>query len=109
MTDIVNERVNEAEKVLLQRAKKLESLVNKAKGKKVAEGFKEGVNIVSDMINGHVKMIETMVFDEPKTALEQTRNLALVTGGMNKSPAEHLKSITDPVDTMLATLEGMIR
>ena len=109
MSDIVNDRVNEAQALLKVRADRLEKLVAKTKGKKVPKQFTEGVELVANLISGEAQIIDKIVFDAPKTYLEQMRNLQLATGGMNKTPAEYLKSATGTIDTMLEMLEGMTR
>ena len=54
------------------------------------------------MIEGQSKLIDTFVFDEPKSRLEQMRNLQLTTGGMNVSPKQYIKPATDAIDMMLS-------
>ncbi|MBP5707588.1 MAG: hypothetical protein J6W79_01165 [Alphaproteobacteria bacterium] len=109
MADIVNDRVNEAQALLKKRADKLESLIKKTKGKKVPKQFSEGMKLVADLISNEAQLIDKMVFDVPTNALEQMRNLQLVTGGMNETPTEHLKSMTGTIDGMLEILEDMTR
>lgn len=109
MADVVNDRVNEAQAILKERAERLNRLVNKTKGKKLSAQFAEGVRLVSDLIKGESEIIDALVFDAPETYLEQMRNLQLATGGPSEKPAEHLKNATDAIDTMLETLEGMAR
>ena len=108
MADIVNDRVNEAQAEMLKRAKKLEKLLATARGKKVSAGFLEGANLVKDMIETQTRMYDAVVFEAPKTALEQNRNLMLMTGNMNQSVKEGIKPVTDALDSMLAALEQMV-
>ena len=109
MADVINNRVNEAQALLQIRADRLQKLLKNARGKKTTKAFQEGVDHVAKMIEGELKIIDTAVFDMPKTRLEQMRNLQLTTGGMNTSPTQHLKPATDVMDMMLATLEEMVR
>lgn len=109
MADIVNERVNIAQQELQKRANKLQRIVAASKGKKNSAGFDQGVKLVSQMIESQSKLIDAVVFDAPKTALEQDRNLMLVTGTMNQSVKEGIKAATDAIDSMLHTLEEMSR
>lgn len=109
MVDIVNNRVNEAQAELQKRAVRLEKLVKQTKGKKTSASFQEGVKLLSEMIEGQSKLIDTIVFDAPKSRLEQMRNLQLTTGAMNVSPTQHIKPATDAMDMMLSTLEDMVR
>ena len=109
MADIVNERVSIAQQELQKRANKLKRIVAGANGKKKNAGFDEGVRLVSDMIAGQSKLLDAVVFDAPKTSLEQQRNLMLVTGNMNQSVKEGIKAATDAIDSMLYTLEQMSR
>ena len=109
MADIVNQRVNIAQQELLKRANRLKRIVASTKGKATSAGFSEGVRLVSDMIDGQSKLLDTVVFDAPKTALEQERNLMLMTGGMNQTVQEGIKASTDAIDAMLHTLEQMSR
>lgn len=109
MADLINDRVNEAQALLAVRAKRLEKLLKSTQGKKQSDGFKEGTRLLSEMINGQSKIIDGMVFDEPKSHLEQMRNLQLTTGGMNQTPAQFLKPTTDAMDMMLDQLESMAR
>ena len=107
--DIFNKRVNEAQALLALRAKRLEKLLKSSQGKQQSEGFKEGTRILSELIKGQSEIIEGMVFDKPKTHLEQMRNLQLTTGAMNQTPTEFLKPTTDAMDMMLDQLEKMVR
>lgn len=109
MADIVNQRVNIAQQELLKRANKLKRIVAASKGKAASPGFSEGVRLVSNMIDAQSKLLDTVVFDAPKTALEQERNLMLMTGTMNQTVQEGIKSATDAIDAMLHTLEQMSR
>ena len=109
MADIVNDRVNTAQAELAKRASALKRIVAKSKTKKLAPGFNEGVKSVSQMIEGQSKLLDTVVFDTPRTALEQQRNLMLMTGTMNQSVQEGIKSATDAIDAMLRTLDEMTR
>lgn len=107
--DIVNERVNTAQSELDKRAKRLNRIVASARGKKTSVGFDQGVKLVSEMIRGQSELIDAMVFDSPKTALEQNRNLMLITGNMSQSVQDGIKPATDAIDSMLSTLEQMTR
>ena len=109
MSDIVNERVDEAQRELMLRAKKLEALVKGAKGKKLSPGFKEGVSLTIKMIEGQAELYDKLIFDAPKTALEQRRNLMLLTGSMNQSVKEGIKTTTEAIDSMIASLQAMVR
>lgn len=109
MADEVNTRVNEAQAELQKRAEKLERIVARSKGKMANAAFAEGVKLVTQMIEGHSKLIDRMVFDEPETILEQQRNLMLVTGTMAQSVQEGIKPATDAIDAMLDALEQMSR
>ncbi len=109
MADIVNDRVNTAQAELAKRASALKRIVAKSKTKKLAPGFNEGVKIVSQMIEGQSKLLDAVVFDTPSTALEQQRNLMLMTGTMNQSVQEGIKYATDAIDSMLRTLDEMTR
>lgn len=76
MADIANDRVNTAQSELLKRAKKkLESIVKQARGRRPNPAFEEGVRLLNDMIQSQSKLYDTVVFDTPKTSLEQMRNL----------------------------------
>jgi len=108
MKDIVNDRVNEAQAELKKREDKLNKLIQSAKGKKVSAEFTEGAKILADMIKGQTEIIDKVVFETPKTMLEQRRNLQLATGDMNQTPKEFMKNSTDLMDMMLDTLEGMV-
>ncbi len=109
MPDIVNQRVNEAQKELQLRAQKLERLVKNAKGKKISPAFQEGVRLLTDMIENQSKLYDEMIFSAPKTALEQNRNLMLLTGNMNQTVKEGIKTTTDAIDAMIHSLESMVR
>ena len=109
MADIVNDRVNTAQAELAKRANELKRIVAKSKTKKLGAGFNQGVEIVSQMIEGQSKLLDTLVFDMPRTALEQQRNLMLMTGTMNQSVQTGIKSATDAIDSMLRTLDEMTR
>ena len=109
MADIVNKRVNIAQNELNKRAEKLNRIVARTKGKKENPAFVQGVKLVSDMIAGQSKLLDTVVFEAPTTALEQHRNLMLMTGTMNQTVQEGIKSSTDAIDRMLETLEQMSR
>lgn len=109
MADIVNDRVNTAQAELAKRASALKRIVAKSKTKKLAPGFNEGVKIVSQMIEGQSKLLDAVVFDTPSTALEQQRNLMLMTGAMNQSVQEGIKYATDAIDSMLHALDEMTR
>ena len=107
--DVVNRRVRTAQEELQKRAKRLNQLLKQTQGKRMSAGFNEGVDLVRQMIDGHTKLIDTMVFDSPKTGLEQQRNLMLATGNMSQTVQEGIKSTTDAIDSMLNTLEQMTR
>ena len=109
MADIVNDRVNEAQSLLKQRADRLEKLVKSTKGKKMSEGFNEGVELLTKMISSQSDLIDKLVFEAPKTAIEQMRNLQLTTGGMNETPTKFLSNLTGAIDGMFAQLEKMAR
>lgn len=109
MADIINDRVNEAQAQLQKRADKLNKLVQSAKGKKVSSEFARGAELLSNMIQNQSEIIDNAVFKEPKTRLEQMRNLQLTTGNMNQTPTEFMKSTTDAMDIMLDTLADMVR
>lgn len=109
MADIVNDRVNTAQAELAKRAAELKRIVAKQKTKKPNPAFDEGARLVSQMIEGQSKLLDTAVFDTPKTALEQQRNLMLMTGTMNQSVQEGIKTTTDAIDSMLHTLNEMTR
>lgn len=109
MADIVNERVNIAQQELEKRADELKRIVAKSKTKKLGPAFADGVKLVSQMIESHAQLLDTIVFDAPKTSLEQHRNLMLMTGNMNQSVQEGIKSATDAIDAMLHTLNEMTR
>ena len=83
--DIINDRVNTAQMELDKRAKKLQRIIAASRGKKTSVGFDQGVKLVTEMIRGQSELIDKIVFDSPKTALEQQRNLMLITGNMNQS------------------------
>lgn len=109
MTDIVNQRVNEAKMELQLRAQRLEKLLNRAKGKNMTPAFQEMAQLTMKMIDSEVKSYDEMIFLEPKTVLEQHRNLMLLTGKMNQTVKEGIKPATDAIDTMIQTLESMVR
>lgn len=109
MPDIVNQRVDEAQRELQLRAQRLERLVKRAKSKNMSPAFQEGVHLVSDMIENQSKLYDEMIFSVPKTALEQQRNLMLFTGKMNQTVKEGIKTTTDAIDTMIQSLESMVR
>ena len=105
--DLVNSRVNSAQAEITKRAKRLEEIVKRPGAKSAA--FQEGAKLLSDMIEAQAKLIDTVVFDAPKTYMEQTRNLALATGGMNNSAKEGIRYATDSMDMMLDMLDDMSR
>lgn len=109
MPDIVNQRVDIAQKEMKKRAARLERIVKSAGVKKNSAGFAEGLRLVSDMIRGQSELYDAVVFDAPKTALEQQRNLMLITGAANQSVQEGIKPATDAIDAMLNMLEQMTR
>ena len=109
MVDLINKRVNEAQAEIQKRAVRLEKLVKESKGKKTADGFQEGVNILREMIKSQSEIIDKAVFEAPETSLEQIRNLHLTTGLMNETPKHYLKPTTDAMDMMLKQLESMVR
>ena len=107
MTDIVNQRVDEAQMELQLRAQRLEKLVKRAKGKNMPPAFQEMAQLTMKMIDNEVKLYDEMIFSAPKTELEQMRNLMLLTGKMNQTVKEGIKPATDAIDTMIQTLESM--
>ena len=107
--DLVNERVNIAQQELAKRAKRLDSIIANARGKRVAVGFERGTQLVRELIDKQSELYDAIVFEAPKTALEQNRNLMLMTGTMNQSVQEGIKTATDAIDAMLHTLEQMSR
>lgn len=109
MADLINERVNAAQAELEKRAERLKSIVAASQNKKKSEGFAQGIELVSSMIEGQTKLIDSVVFDSPRTRLEQQRNLMLMTGNMNQTVQEGMKSTTDAIDGMLDALEQMSR
>ena len=109
MADIVNDRVNAAQAELQKRKNRLNRIVANTKATKKSAAFVQGVELVSQMIDGQSKLLDTVVFDVPKTALEQHRNLMLATGTMDKTAAEGIRTATDAIDSMLHTLEEMSR
>ena len=109
MVDIVNKRVNTAQKALAERADKLKELVLKTRGKPQSECFKEGVELLERLISAQSQLIDNLVFEVPQTRLEQHRNLMLTTGAMNQTVEEGIKSSTDAIDAMLESLEHMTR
>ena len=109
MADIVNDRVNTAQAELEKRAKRLKRIITASKNKKTSAGFIQGIELVSQMIEGQIKLIDAVVFESPKTSLEQQRNLLLMTGNMNQSVQEGIKTETDAIDGMLDMLEQMSR
>jgi len=104
MSDVVNERVDAAQQELQKRADRLRKIIE-SKGKNRTKAFDEGAKIVAEMISGQSELIDELVFKAPRTSLEQMRNLQLVTGGMDKTPAQGIKTTTDAIDSMLAALE----
>lgn len=109
MADIVNDRINTAQAELLKRAKRLENLVKQARGRRPNPAFEEGVRLLNDMIQSQSKLYDTVVFDAPKTSLEQMRNLRLMTGDMNETVQQGIKPTIDAIDMMLDTLTQMSR
>jgi len=109
MANIVNDRINAAQAELAKRAQELKRIVAKSKTKKLDPEFNEGVNLVSQMIEEHSKLLDSGVLDTPATAQEQERNLMLMTGTMNQSAQEGIKYATDAIDSMLRTLDEMTR
>lgn len=107
MADVVNERFFAAQAELEKRAKRLERIVQKTKGKPKNEGIAQGIKLVGEMISGQAQLLDTMVFETPKTALEQQRNLALATGNANQTVQEGMRSTTDAIDCMLDMVEQM--
>lgn len=107
--DTVSSRVVTAQEELQKRAKRLNQLLKQTQGKRMSADFNEGIDLVRQMIDGHSKLINTMVVDSPKTGLEQQRNLMLATGNMSQTVQEGIKSTTDAIDSMLNTLEQMTR
>lgn len=108
MADIINDRVNQAMDELKKRAERLERLKARAKDKKVTMGFAEGIRLVGQMIEGYAELIDNVVFEAPKTKLEQMRNLELTTGNMGQTVPEGISSTTGAIDAMLESLEQML-
>jgi hypothetical protein len=108
-TDYVNERVNIAQQEILKRAKRLERIARSTQGKKHVAGLREGIELVREMIENQSKLYDVVVFDTPKTNLEQHRNLMLMTGGMDQSVQEGIKAATGAIDSMLDAIEQMAR
>ncbi len=108
-TDYVNERVNIAQQEILKRAKRLERIARSTQGKKPVAGLREGIELVREMIENQSKLYDVVVFDTPKTNLEQHRNLMLMTGGMDQSVQEGIKAATGAIDSMLDAIEQMAR
>ncbi len=108
MADMVNQRFFAAQEELKKRAARLERIVQKAKGKPKNEGIAQGIKLVGEMISGQSQLLDTMVFETPKTALEQQRNLALATGNANQTVQEGMRSTTDAIDGMLEMIEQML-
>lgn len=104
--DLVNERVNAVMAELDKRQRKLDAIKSK-NSKNKSESFLTGVKLIQDMISGQKELIDEVVFDAPKNALEQHRNLMLTTGNMNQTPQQGIKTATDAIDSMLSILEGL--
>lgn len=109
MADIVNERVNIAQAELKKRATRLNRIVSRAKGAQKTAAFTQGVTLATQMIEGQSKLLDSAVFETPTTALEQQRNLMLVTGTMNQTVQEGIKYAIDAIDATLNTLEELSR
>lgn len=109
MADYVNDRVNETQELLQQRAERLKKLVKAAEGKRVSDEFTRGADLLARLIKSESETIDMAVFEQPRTRLEQMRNLQLTTGGTSQTPAEYMKNFTRSMDTMLDALEEMIR
>ena len=109
MVDIVNKRYAEAQALVQARAKKLEELIKRTNGKNFPKraAFDEGVKHLANMIQGESKILDVVIFEEPKTMVEQMRNLDLTTGNPNQTVAEGMKSATDAMDCMLKALTKM--
>ena len=103
--DFINARVFDAQAEIEKRAERLKQISLRPGAKSAA--FKEGARLLMGMIEGQSKLLDVAVFDVPKNALEQTRNLSLLTGGQNKSPVEGIKYATDAMDSMLDALDAM--
>ncbi|MBQ7127370.1 MAG: hypothetical protein IJO18_00095 [Alphaproteobacteria bacterium] len=108
MADVVNNRVNQAMAELKKRAERLSKLKERAKDKRVPMSFAEGMRLVSQMIEGHAELIDKVVFEAPKTSLEQMRNLALTTGNADQTVSEGISATTGAIDAMLESLEQML-
>ncbi len=108
MADVVNERYSAAQAELDKRATRLGHIVQKSNGKPKNEAIAQGIKLVGEMISGQSKLLDTMVFETPKTALEQQRNLALATGNANQTVQEGMRSTTDAIDGVLEMLEQML-
>ena len=109
MADIVNERYAKAQALVQARADKLEELIKRTKGKNFPKraAFDEGVKHLANLIKGESEILDTVIFDTPKTMVEQMRNLHLTTGNANQTVAEGMKSATDAMDCMLKALTQM--
>lgn len=109
MADIVNERYAEAQALIEVRAKKLKELVEKTKGKNFPKrvAFDAGVKHLTDLIQGESEILDMVIFEAPKTSIEQMRNLHLTTGNANQTVKEGMKSATDAMDCMLKALTEM--
>lgn len=103
--DMVNSRVDAAQAEIAKRAARLRDIVSRP-GKK-SPAFEEGAKLLADMIEQESKMLDVMVFDAPKTAIEQQRNLMLMTGKMNQTPVEGIVATTGAMDGMLDILDAM--
>lgn len=106
--DIINERVDAVMAELDKRQKKLDAIKSKNSNNK-SEVFLTGVKLIQEMISGQKELIDEVVFNAPKTALEQHRNLMLMTGNMNQTPQQSIKVTTDAIDAMLSTLENLTK
>ncbi|MBO4480392.1 MAG: hypothetical protein J5742_02070 [Alphaproteobacteria bacterium] len=109
MADLVAERVAEAQSLLIQRAERLKKLLDAPHNENPSEEFIKGAELVQKLIEGQSELLNQMVFEAPKTVIEQLRNLRLATGNMDQTVVEGMKSTTDAIDGMLDALESMVR
>ena len=107
--DIVNERITIAQHEMEKRAKRLLAIKSRANGKKMAPGFQEGINLLAEMIANQSELYDKLVFEAPKTALEQQKNMMLLTGDMSQTVQQGIKPATDAIDSMLDAIEQMAR
>ena len=111
MSDVINERVDSAMAEIEVRAQKLKKIKEMARAKNMLKdpGISDGIAIADKMISGQQKLIDQVVFEAPKTRLEQLRNLSLMTGNPNQSVKTGIKKFKDAIDEMLGMLETMVK